>query len=68
MAEYDKPDPTGEARIAERKNRLRGLVAGYTGDPSAELMAALDDFVADAMNAAYDDGYSEARANFDTEG
>lgn len=68
MNEHDKPDPTGADRITERKNRLRGLVAGYTGDPFAELMAALDDFVADAMSAAYDDGYADARAMFDTEG
>lgn len=63
----DKPDPTGADRVAERKNRLRGLVAGFTGVMNPELIAALDEFVDDAMNAAFDDGYAEARMMFDTE-
>lgn len=64
----DKPEPRGADRIAERQNRLIGIVAGFTGDPSAELMAALRECMADAMSAAYDDGYADARMMFDTEG
>jgi hypothetical protein len=64
----DKPEPTGAERIIERQNRLRGIVAGFTGDPSPELMIALDECMADAMSAAYDEGYADARAMFDTEG